>query len=449
MAPVRGALRYELELATSARSARARSSGRSEDEPRGDASTEAGTLLVGPQREDEEALGPASPRVHRRRPALAHRLALRPLRPRPRDHDATASPRWSKPFGFNVRWGDIPRDLDSKHPGISRWSPVEGATGYQVWFPAPGKTFMTTTNVARRTASSTPSTAPPSTSSFASASAPSGRSTARSSPACRLTTWGPWSPIYTIDNPAARPTGVVTRDVAVATTPRRTRRDRALARLTPGFAFGGDSGGRDSTAVAGRALPRLRRERQGLRQHRSSAADRRLAPRTSRARPARCSCRRLRTRLRRERILADAQGALELTADGRSRSRGDRAETSSPSTNGEAGTPSPAARRPTDDPASTPPPAIRAASDPEAPARQGRPLGHGWPNGALLLDRRPGRLRDGGSAARRAPPRPPRPAPAPSSHRRRPASRSASARPDRHGRRRQETLSDLDRSTRR
>ena len=42
---------------------------------------------------------------------------------------------WSKSFGFDMRWMDdgIPTALDSP-PGLVRWTPVDGATAYQVWF---------------------------------------------------------------------------------------------------------------------------------------------------------------------------------------------------------------------------------------------------------------------------------------------------------------------------
>lgn len=40
---------------------------------------------------------------------------------------------WSTPYGFNLRWKDVPTQLP-EYPGLSRWSPVEGATGYEVWF---------------------------------------------------------------------------------------------------------------------------------------------------------------------------------------------------------------------------------------------------------------------------------------------------------------------------
>ena len=46
---------------------------------------------------------------------------------------AAVSPTWSAPFGFNLRWKDVPQQLPG-YPGLSRWTTVEGATGYEVWF---------------------------------------------------------------------------------------------------------------------------------------------------------------------------------------------------------------------------------------------------------------------------------------------------------------------------
>src|SRR5262245_47246137 len=40
---------------------------------------------------------------------------------------------WSTSYGFNLRWDDLPKQLPG-YPGLSRWTPVEGATGYEVWF---------------------------------------------------------------------------------------------------------------------------------------------------------------------------------------------------------------------------------------------------------------------------------------------------------------------------
>lgn len=60
---------------------------------------------------------------------------------------------WSKPFGFNMRWEDTPVPLPSK-PGLVRWTPIGGATGYEVWYGGRGprgfinKIVQTHTNVA-------------------------------------------------------------------------------------------------------------------------------------------------------------------------------------------------------------------------------------------------------------------------------------------------------------
>ncbi len=40
---------------------------------------------------------------------------------------------WSSGYGFNIRWKDVPRQT-TEHPSLLRWTPVEGATSYQVWF---------------------------------------------------------------------------------------------------------------------------------------------------------------------------------------------------------------------------------------------------------------------------------------------------------------------------
>jgi hypothetical protein len=55
--------------------------------------------------------------------------------------------RWSAPYGFNMRWANIPQS-ELSPPGLVRWNTVEGATGYQVWFLGPRKRIATKTNVA-------------------------------------------------------------------------------------------------------------------------------------------------------------------------------------------------------------------------------------------------------------------------------------------------------------
>jgi len=55
--------------------------------------------------------------------------------------------KWSAPYGFNMRWSNTPQ-ADASPAGLVRWQPVEGATGYHVWFLGPNKRIATKTNVA-------------------------------------------------------------------------------------------------------------------------------------------------------------------------------------------------------------------------------------------------------------------------------------------------------------
>jgi hypothetical protein len=65
-----------------------------------------------------------------------------------RAHVGSRVTRWSTPFGFNMRWKAEPEQIFPDTPGLVRWTPVEGATSYEVWFVDPGKVFSTSTNVA-------------------------------------------------------------------------------------------------------------------------------------------------------------------------------------------------------------------------------------------------------------------------------------------------------------
>lgn len=54
---------------------------------------------------------------------------------------------WSAPYAFNMRWPSVATPLKSQ-PGVVRWTPVPGATSYQVWYPQISKVISTHTNVA-------------------------------------------------------------------------------------------------------------------------------------------------------------------------------------------------------------------------------------------------------------------------------------------------------------
>jgi hypothetical protein len=56
--------------------------------------------------------------------------------------------RWSTPEPFNMRWRARPEPLLPAGPGYVRWTQVDGATGYQVWFQEADTLVSTVTNVA-------------------------------------------------------------------------------------------------------------------------------------------------------------------------------------------------------------------------------------------------------------------------------------------------------------
>src|SRR6266496_3343937 len=58
-----------------------------------------------------------------------------------------APTKWSKPFGFNMGWANVP-EQQAAPTGLIRWTPVNGATAYQVWYTNLDRTFTTLTNVA-------------------------------------------------------------------------------------------------------------------------------------------------------------------------------------------------------------------------------------------------------------------------------------------------------------
>ena len=148
---------------------------------------------------------------------------------------------WSASFGFNVRWGGTPQPLPT-YPGMSRWSVVDGATGYQVWFPSIRKIVGTRTNAVdhrefyafhqQQAFSGTVNWRVRAVRSLY-GKIPSGLPTV---------SYGPWSATYTTTNPALAD-GVVTPSVAVADDTVTSGAAPALHQLTPGFAFTGTRAG--------------------------------------------------------------------------------------------------------------------------------------------------------------------------------------------------------------
>lgn len=153
---------------------------------------------------------------------------------------ASGPTRWSQAFGFNMRWPSIPAPLTTQ-PGLVRWSPVAGATGYQVWYPEIGKSFSTHTNVAdlrefftfHRTDTAWWSTAKWRVRAVRRVfgTIPNG---------LPAVSYGPWSPLYT-----ARTTTLGTgalRVTAALSDRSSTARQRSAHELMPGLVFTGDTG---------------------------------------------------------------------------------------------------------------------------------------------------------------------------------------------------------------
>ncbi len=147
---------------------------------------------------------------------------------------------WSRPFGFNIRWADLPI-MRPSYAGLSRWAPVEGATSYHVWFVDLGKRVQTRTNAVdhrefyafHRTAQwmgtvrwrvravrtvygDVPSGLP-------------------------RVSYGPWSPIYTSVNPQPGAGALAALSAVSENNTTSTRARAALHELTPAFVFNGDT----------------------------------------------------------------------------------------------------------------------------------------------------------------------------------------------------------------
>lgn len=150
--------------------------------------------------------------------------------------DGTTTP-WSAPVGFNMTWSSLPAQLAS-YPGLVRWSTVEGATSYDVWYTDADRTFSTVTNAADEREFYT----------FHQGASWTGTvhwrvravralygAVASGLPAVSK---GPWSPVFTSTNPA-----FVSGPLALTATAAENVSDALHInphQLTPAFVFSGD-----------------------------------------------------------------------------------------------------------------------------------------------------------------------------------------------------------------
>jgi hypothetical protein len=154
--------------------------------------------------------------------------------------DGQKATQWSKPFGFNLEWDqtDVPQQMPAPD-GLVRWTPVEGATGYQVLYLDihPLKAFETTTNVADEREYFTFHSA------FGYSTTIHWRVRAirnvgkLGSPSNGLpaVSFGPWSPVFSSTN-APQTNGTLAPSDTVADVWQTTTKASAFD-LTPGFAW--------------------------------------------------------------------------------------------------------------------------------------------------------------------------------------------------------------------
>jgi hypothetical protein len=209
--PVRGALRYEFELSKNPRF------------------TEAGTFWS-----DEKLKTPAVS-VPVALPWLTGSPYAVYARVRAITRDGVSP--WSASFGFNVRWGSVPQPIET-YPGMSRWNVVDGATGYQVWFPDIRKIVGMRTNAVDHREF------------YAFHQQPAFSATVRwrvravrnlygkIPSALPAVSYGPWSALYTTSN-SGIVDGAVAPSLAAADSTVSNAAAPQLHQLTPGFAFSG------------------------------------------------------------------------------------------------------------------------------------------------------------------------------------------------------------------
>jgi hypothetical protein len=146
---------------------------------------------------------------------------------------------WSAPFGFNMRWPAVPTPLTPSYPGLLRWTPVPGASGYMIWLVDSGKWFTTRLTMADEREYYT----------FHHDAAWTGTVHWRVRPMRWLygqtengipsVSYGPWSPVYTSVNPPFA-TGPLKAQATVSSVVSDAAHTRTHA-VTPGFVYSGNT----------------------------------------------------------------------------------------------------------------------------------------------------------------------------------------------------------------
>ncbi len=150
---------------------------------------------------------------------------------------------WSSAFGFNMKWADIAQPMKTE-AGLIRWTPVAGASSYQVWFIDAGKVFATHTNVADEREYYTFHPDPSWTGTVHWRVRAIRRVFGDIPNGLPAVSYGPWSTVYTTTNPALN-TGPLTLRLAISDRS-STAGKQSAHELQPALSYTG-------TSVGGRA----------------------------------------------------------------------------------------------------------------------------------------------------------------------------------------------------
>jgi len=148
---------------------------------------------------------------------------------------------WSTPFGFDMEPSSAPKPLPGV-PGLLRWSPVEGADGYQVWLIDIPKMEVVFTNVLDEREFYTFHRTPSWTSTIRwriRAIRADNQKSARQNGLPAIG-YGPWSPVYSSSNPAYVG-GPIQLGSTISDVVSSGDSSAPAHRLMPGFSFSGDT----------------------------------------------------------------------------------------------------------------------------------------------------------------------------------------------------------------
>jgi hypothetical protein len=150
--------------------------------------------------------------------------------------DRTITP-WSKAFGFNLRWETLPKPLPS-YPGLLRWTPIEGAAAYQVWFVDLPKIVSVYSNVVDEREFYTFHQGTQWISTVRWRVRALRWVTNNSVNSLPVVSYGPWSPVYSSVNPPFSP-GPLKTTATISDVVAKGRTSDDAHRLMPAFVFTG------------------------------------------------------------------------------------------------------------------------------------------------------------------------------------------------------------------